>query len=463
MIAEAMLMTMYVFPSPHRVTEIGRSNPDIYFTDREGRRNLECLTWGIEKERVSRGRIAVELISMQSTHADPVLHFSIDQIIKQVSGIHWWYKTASHAAELAAGFYNPCNRDGYASIAAMLKKHEASLNFTCVELRTLDQHEGFPEALTDPEGLVLPVLNAAWDVSIPVASENALPCHDRDGYNKILENAKPMNDPNGRHLSAFTYLRLRPTLLERHNFSEFERFVKRMHGKQLDTLCSLQVIEFKVVRRRQQRRRAPRQWAPWHGRPWGVGALGSDMGAHGQWHGRPGRAAADDGRGGAAMGAPAASSAAEEDGRGAPALGALAPASTAERRNRRGAPVMGAPASAALDDGRTGLGRDAGQGALAAGASSPARGTSAAAGRELLDAGRGAPTWGAPAAAREGRLGRGASQGAPAAAGTMEGRRPCGCCGHCSPGGPLGRGQRTMEARVELQALWRRLALACKH
>lgn len=77
------------------------------------------------------------------------------------------------------------------------------------------------------------MLNAAWDVSIPVASENALPCHDRDGYNKILENAKPFNDPDGRHLSAFTYLRLSPVLIERRNFLEFERFVKRMHGKLL--------------------------------------------------------------------------------------------------------------------------------------------------------------------------------------------------------------------------------------
>lgn len=73
---------------------------------------------------------------------------------EQLSGIHWWYKTASHAAELTAGFYNPANRDGYAPIAAMLKKHGAALNFTCVELRTLDQHEDFPEALADPEGLV---------------------------------------------------------------------------------------------------------------------------------------------------------------------------------------------------------------------------------------------------------------------------------------------------------------------
>ncbi|XP_010934795.1 beta-amylase 2, chloroplastic isoform X5 [Elaeis guineensis] len=282
-------------PLPHWVTEIGRSNPDIYFTDREGRRNQDCLSWGIDKERVLRGRTAVEcydqylIKSLRKAaearghsswargpdnagsynsrphetgffrdggdydsyygrfflgwcsrvlvdHADRVLslaNFAFEgiSIAAKISGIHWWYKTASHAAELAAGFYNPCNRDGYAPIAAMLKKHDAALNFTCVELRTLDQHEDFPEALADPEGLVWQVLNAAWDVCIPVASENALPCYDRDGYNKILENAKPLNDPDGRHLSAFTYLRLSSVLLERDNFLEFERFVKRMHGE----------------------------------------------------------------------------------------------------------------------------------------------------------------------------------------------------------------------------------------
>ncbi|KAB1214384.1 Beta-amylase 2, chloroplastic [Morella rubra] len=342
-------------PLPWWVTEIGRSNSDIYFTDREGRRNSECLSWGIDKERVLKGRTAVEVYfdymrsfrvefdeffedgiiseievglgpcgelrypsysakhgwrypgigefqcydkylmksltkaaearghsfwsrgpanagSYNSTphetgffcdggeydsyygrfflnwysrvlvdHGDRVLAlanlaFEGTCIAVKLSGIHWWYKTASHAAELTAGFYNPVNRDGYSPIAAMLKKHEAALNFTCVELRTLDQHEDFPEALADPEGLVWQVLNAAWDVCIPVASENALPCHDREGYNKILENAKPLKDPDGRHLSAFTYLRLSPALMERHNFREFERFVKRMHGEAVSDL-----------------------------------------------------------------------------------------------------------------------------------------------------------------------------------------------------------------------------------
>ncbi|XP_059634168.1 beta-amylase 7-like isoform X2 [Cornus florida] len=339
-------------PLPHWVAEIGRSNPDIFFTDREGRRNSECLSWGIDKERVLRGRTAVEVyfdymrsfrvefdeffedgfISMievglgpcgelrypstpikhgwrypgigefqcydqyllkslrkaaearghsfwarvpdnagsynsrpQDTgffcgggdydgyygrfflnwytqvlvdHGDRVLSlaklaFDGTCIAAKLSGIHWWYKTASHAAELTAGIYNSCNRDGYASTIALLKKHGVALNFTCAELGIydhIDQHVDFSEALADPEGLAWQVLNAAWDVCIPVASENVLPCHDRGGYNSILEKAKPLNDPDGRHFSVFNYLRLSPLLLERHNFMEFERFVKRMHG-----------------------------------------------------------------------------------------------------------------------------------------------------------------------------------------------------------------------------------------
>ncbi|KAI8545126.1 hypothetical protein RHMOL_Rhmol07G0018300 [Rhododendron molle] len=70
-------------------------------------------------------------------HGDQVLSlanlaFEGTCIAAKLSGIHWWYKTASHAAELTAGFYNPCIHDGYAPIAAMLKKHGAALNFTSV-------------------------------------------------------------------------------------------------------------------------------------------------------------------------------------------------------------------------------------------------------------------------------------------------------------------------------------------
>lgn len=60
----------------------------------------------------------------------------------------------SHAAELTAGFYNPCNRDGYAAIMAMLKKHSASLNFTTAEFHMLHQREDFANSLSDPEAVV---------------------------------------------------------------------------------------------------------------------------------------------------------------------------------------------------------------------------------------------------------------------------------------------------------------------
>ena len=86
------------------------------------------------------------------------LYASKSFLLKQISGVHWWYKTASHAAELVAGFYNPCNRDGYASIASVLKKHGAMLNFTCVELHTLNQQQDISEALADPEGLIWQVI-----------------------------------------------------------------------------------------------------------------------------------------------------------------------------------------------------------------------------------------------------------------------------------------------------------------
>lgn len=55
------------------------------------------------------------------------------------AGIHWWYKSASHAAELTAGYYNPRGRNGYAKILATCRDFGAGLNFTCVEMRNSEQ------------------------------------------------------------------------------------------------------------------------------------------------------------------------------------------------------------------------------------------------------------------------------------------------------------------------------------
>ncbi|CAA0813624.1 Beta-amylase 7 [Striga hermonthica] len=337
-------------PLPHWVAEISRNNPDILFTDKSGRRDTECLSWGVDKERVLRGRTAVEVyfdcmrsfrvefdeffeggvISMivvglgpcgelrypsnpvkhgwrypgigefqcydqymlkslrkaaeikghsfwargpENTgsynsrphetgffcdggdydgyhgrfflswysqalvdHGDRVLSlaklvFEGTRIAAKLASINWWYKTSSHAAELTAGIYNSSNRDGYAAIMSMLKRHGAALCFACSEMSIIDNQMDFSESLSDPEGLAWQVLNAAWDACIPVASVNSFPCHDREGFNYLLEKAKPIGDPDGRHFSAFTYLRLSPLLMDRQNLIEFERFIKKMHGE----------------------------------------------------------------------------------------------------------------------------------------------------------------------------------------------------------------------------------------
>lgn len=79
--------------------------------------------------------------------------------------MHWWYKTASHAAELTAGYYNSSNRDGYAAIMSMLKRHGAALCFGCSELSVMDHNVDFSESLADPEGL-------CWQVSISNLDSN---------------------------------------------------------------------------------------------------------------------------------------------------------------------------------------------------------------------------------------------------------------------------------------------------
>ncbi|XP_019190295.1 PREDICTED: beta-amylase 7-like [Ipomoea nil] len=337
-------------PLPHWVAEIGRSNPDIYFTDRAGRRNPECLSWGVDKERIFKGRTALEVyydymrsfrvefdeffkddvISMIEVglgpcgelrypsnpvkhgwrypgvgefqcydqyllkslhraaeergflfwargpdnagsynsrpdetgffcdggdydgyygrfflkwycqilvdHVDRVLYlanliFEGTCIAAKLSGIHWWYKTVSHAAELTAGYYNSNTRDGYAAILAQLKKHEATLKFTCSEMSTLNQHEEAIGDEGDPKSLAWQMLITARDACLPVCGGNLLPCHDRESYNYLLEQSKPKDDPDGHHFFSFTYLRLSPVLLDAQNFMEFERFVKQMHGE----------------------------------------------------------------------------------------------------------------------------------------------------------------------------------------------------------------------------------------
>lgn len=45
---------------PSWVMDVGRTTPDIFFTDRAGTRNTDCLTIGVDDVRVLRGRTALQ-------------------------------------------------------------------------------------------------------------------------------------------------------------------------------------------------------------------------------------------------------------------------------------------------------------------------------------------------------------------------------------------------------------------
>lgn len=153
------------------------------------------------------------------------------RLAAKIAGIHWWYKSMNHAAELAAGYYNLRERDGYKPIAKMLARHRAILNFTCSEMR---DREHYWKAKCGPEGLVRQVTNAGWNEGIDVSCENALPRFDRAAFDQILLNARPDGISTDtlpkRRVFSFTYLRLGPKLMQENNWREFVSFVQQMHA-----------------------------------------------------------------------------------------------------------------------------------------------------------------------------------------------------------------------------------------
>ncbi|GLJ32441.1 hypothetical protein SUGI_0652750 [Cryptomeria japonica] len=152
------------------------------------------------------------------------------KLAAKVAGIHWWYKSSNHAAELTAGYYNLDERDGYRPIARMLARHRAVLNFTCIEMQDEEQPS---EAGCGPEALAKQVLNAGWKEGIEVSCENALPRYDREGYEQMIRQARPDGiNREGRpvrRISALTYLRLSNELMRENPWKEFKRFARIMH------------------------------------------------------------------------------------------------------------------------------------------------------------------------------------------------------------------------------------------
>lgn len=143
-------------------------------------------------------------------------------IAAKIAGIHWWYNTDSHAAELTAGYYNTVNYNGYKDIAAMLKKYDVQFAFTCLEMVDSAQHG----CACSPQRLVQQTRNAAWSTGVAYTGENALPITGMGGYNQVLTQAIS----NGKTIDSFTYLRMTDDLFSPDSWTQFTSFVSRLHS-----------------------------------------------------------------------------------------------------------------------------------------------------------------------------------------------------------------------------------------
>ncbi|KAL9681779.1 hypothetical protein QQ045_013567 [Rhodiola kirilowii] len=154
--------------------------------------------------------------------AEGIFQGSGAKLSGKVAGIHWHYKTRSHAAELTAGYFNTRNRDGYIPIARMMARHGVVLNFTCMEMRDQEQPQ---HANCSPEGLVQQVMKASKISGAELAGENALERYDAGGYGQVVATSR---SDVGNGLSAFTYLRLNKRLFEGDNWRKMVEFVRSM-------------------------------------------------------------------------------------------------------------------------------------------------------------------------------------------------------------------------------------------
>lgn len=142
----------------------------------------------------------------------------------KLAGVHWWFKSRAHAAELTAGYYNTRDQDGYEQIMRVLRKHSATLSFTCVEMRDCEHP---PEGRCSPQALLQQVIECAKRHGVPLAGENALQRYDSWAFDRIAESALGLNARAGR-LEQLTFLRMGDLMFD--NWEAFSSFLQRMRS-----------------------------------------------------------------------------------------------------------------------------------------------------------------------------------------------------------------------------------------
>lgn len=181
------------------------------------------FTSGFKK---AEGRIFLDWYSQRLlNHANDLLSLvrsTIPEGVKvamKVSGVHWWRFSRSRAAEATTGYVG---KRGviYREIARLCRTWNVVLDFTCLEMRTMDQPM---HARCGPRQLVAEVFRAAKREGVSVAGENALEGLDWRGYAQVVETMRVA----GRNGIGFTLLRLNERLMGE-GLSDLQRFVKAM-------------------------------------------------------------------------------------------------------------------------------------------------------------------------------------------------------------------------------------------
>lgn len=188
---------------------------------------------GFDNYASAYGRFFLEWYSSKLfNHSDAILgsakkifdKYSGVGLAAKVSGIHWWYTSSSHAAEVTAGYYNTNSQDAYAKIAQLFKNYDIHFDFTALEMTNSPNDCG-----SAPESLVKQTILAGKAANIQYYGENALelcggPCNT-GGFQQIVREATQYGAING-----FTYLRLGGALIDdQNNWNSFLNFVNQMH------------------------------------------------------------------------------------------------------------------------------------------------------------------------------------------------------------------------------------------
>ena len=146
-------------------------------------------------------------------------------VVGRVPGVHWWYRSKSHAAEVTAGYYNIDGKDGYDKIARMFTENSAMMLLPCMEMSDKEQPQ---EAKCSPEMLLLQIRGACSKHGVPVSGQNSIPRFDDVAYSRIKNSIHRFDYPFIPRLVVFTFLRMGESLFYAQHWRIFVNFVRNM-------------------------------------------------------------------------------------------------------------------------------------------------------------------------------------------------------------------------------------------